>query len=78
MRNIISAFIIIALLISCNSGDKKDQTNVQSSDSDTTLINNASEKENDQLKEIDIDEALIATALLAAPVGSRSDCTVIG
>lgn len=78
MRNIISVFIISALLISCNSGDKKDQTNVQSSDSDTTVIDIAPESVNELLKEIDTDEALIATALMAAPAGSRASCTVIG
>lgn len=76
MRILTSTFVIIALFISCNAGDKKEQSNVHSSDN--AEVDNVSEKEDEKLKEINTDEALLATALMAAPVESRANCSVIG
>lgn len=77
MKNIISAFIITTLIVSCNSGNKTDKSKTE-----TAVIEAASndikEKTGVQIKEINTDEALIATALMAAPEESRSGCTVIG
>ncbi len=78
MRKIISALACIAIMTSCNQGDKKTKATPESSDNDTTMMDDASEKDNDQFVEISTDEALIATAIMAAPAGSRSGSTVIG
>jgi len=60
-------------LISCNSSDK---TKCASQEATATEITSNDEKT--QLKPIDTDEALIATALMAAPEESRPGCKVIG
>ena len=73
MKRIISAFIITALIVSCNSGDKTKTSNTGPDSNDIVK-----EKTSAQLKEINTDEALVATALMAAPEESRSGCTVIG
>ncbi len=78
MKHIISTLLIIALLVSCNSENKKDTTNSESTTSETTVTEKGSEKASAELKEINTDEALLATALLAAPAESRDGCTVIG
>jgi hypothetical protein len=64
-------------LISCNSSDTKKTATLESStmESETKSTSNDINK---QLKNIDTDEALIATALMAAPKESRSKCKVIG
>jgi hypothetical protein len=73
MRKSIIAFIFTTFLISCNSSDKKIE-----------VVNDTAEAEisekslSKQLKPIDTDEALIATALMAAPEESREKCKVIG
>lgn len=69
MKHIIIAFVFIGIITSCNSSDK--------TKTDTTITATES-KTNKQLKAIDTDEALIATALMAAPEESRADSKVIG
>lgn len=59
------------------SGDKKDASKEESNDSDTTVVD-TSEEDTTQWQEINTDEALVATALMAAPAESRDGCTVIG
>lgn len=78
MKTILSAFLILSLLVSCNSENKKDKTDIQSTNEETTVGEIPSEKNNADLKEINTDEALLATALMAAPEESREGCTVIG
>jgi hypothetical protein len=75
MKSIIKLFVITGLLISCNTKDKKN--NLESSEGETP-VNIEWVEINDQLKEIDTDEALIATALMAAPKESRERAKVIG
>lgn len=75
MKKLILAYIITGLLISCNSTDKNN--NLESSESKTPIIGESAEIDH-QLNEIDSDEALIATALMAAPKESREGCKVIG
>ena len=75
MKSLISTIFLTGLLISCNSTDKN--TNQESSEDEIT-INKESVAENDRYRKIDSDEALIATALMAAPKDSREGCTVIG
>ena len=78
MKNIISTFLLTALLISCNSEKTKDKTDNQSTTTETAVTDKSTEKASANLKEINTDEALLATALLAAPAESRDGCTVIG
>lgn len=77
MKHLITAFVFAGILISCNSSDKTKTATQESSamESETKSTSNDSNK---QLKNIDTDEALIATALMAAPKESRSKCKVIG
>ncbi len=75
MKRLITAIIFTGLLVSCNSTDKK--MNPESSEGETT-VDSVSVVVNDQFKEIKTDEALIATALMAAPKESREGCKVIG
>lgn len=70
--------VITGILFSCNSTDKTENKNQESTESETVEIDLATEEENEQFIEIDSDEALIATALMAAPEESREGCTVIG
>tara|TARA_R110002126_G_scaffold206886_1_gene354000 strand:+ start:32497 stop:33165 length:669 start_codon:yes stop_codon:yes gene_type:complete len=73
MKNIITAIVFTGFLISCNSSNKtKTVSNEPSS------IESASNDKSIPLKPIDSDEALMATALMAAPEESRADCKVIG
>ena len=72
MKRIITYLFITLLLISCNSEDKKPSES-KASESD---LNSSATTAN--LVEIDTDAALIATALMAAPEGSRAGCKVIG
>jgi hypothetical protein len=77
MKHIITAFVFAGILISCNSSDKT-KTATQESSAMESETKSTSNDINKQLKNIDTDEALIATALMAAPKESRSKCKVIG
>jgi hypothetical protein len=77
MKHTLIAFVFTGILISCNSSNKT-KTATQESSKTETVSESASNEMNKQLKPIDTDAALIATALLAAPEESRSDCKVIG
>jgi hypothetical protein len=77
MKRIIITFVFAGILISCDSSDKT-KTAIQESAKAETVKENAANSSNKELKTIYTDEALIATALLAAPEESRSDCKVIG
>jgi hypothetical protein len=78
MKKIISTFLLAALLVACNSEKTKDNAESPSTNSEAAVTEKAVEKANVDLKEINTDEALVATALLAAPVESREGSTVIG
>jgi hypothetical protein len=64
-------------LISCNSPDNTKNA-IQESSTTETVADITSNDVKKQLKAIDTDAALIATALMAAPKESRSGCKVIG
>ncbi len=72
MKHFLLTIALTGIFVSCNSADKKQPIATESVKNDTTV------KEIKELKNIDSDEALIATALMAAPEESRDDCTVIG
>ncbi|WP_324027872.1 hypothetical protein QSV08_07965 [Maribacter sp. BPC-D8] len=76
MKHLLSTFLFAALLVSCNSSDKSKSTSAESTDAETTT--EAVAKIEKQLKTIETDEDLIATALMAAPAESRATSKVIG
>ena len=77
MKRIIIAFIFTGILISCNSSDKPKKV-IEESSATEKLTEITSSDVDKQLNPIDTDEALVATALMAAPKESRSGCKVIG
>lgn len=77
MKQILIAFIFTSVLMSCNSSDKTKNVTVPSSEIDE-ITTSAPDENETQFIPIATDEALIATALMAAPEASRSGCKVIG
>jgi len=77
MKHIIAVFACTGMLISCNTSDKT-KTTTQEPVATETITDQVVTNSNKQLQVIDTDEALIATALMAAPAESRADCKVIG
>lgn len=78
MKHILFAFVLTGLLVSCNSSDKTKNTNQESPEIETVTMDSSSKAVTISFKAIDTDEALVATALMAAPEASRSGCKVIG
>ena len=77
MTRFITALIFTGILISCNSSDKKKERMEESVTTETVTDSKSNDVEK-QLNAIDNDDALIATALMAAPKESRARCKVIG
>lgn len=77
MKQIIATIALVGVFISCNTSNKNENTTEESSVKET-VADSTSNATNDQLVVIDTDEALIATALMAAPKASRDSCKVIG
>jgi len=77
MKRIIIAIVFAGILSSCNTSDKTKNTTEEASVKET-VTNSTLKGVEKQLIAIDTDEALIATALMAAPKASRAGCKVIG
>ncbi len=77
MIRIIIIFIFTGVMMSCHSSDKT-KTSKQEPSAAKTVMESTPTNTDKQLKPIDTDEDLIATALMAAPKESRSGCKVIG
>lgn len=77
MKDIIIAIIFTGILISCNSSEKTKNISEESTTTEKLTESTSTDIEK-QFITIDSDEALIATALMAAPKESRSGCKVIG
>lgn len=77
MKSIIIALGFTAIFISCNSADKNKNETAETSLTETPSDSTSTYDEN-QFKPINTDEALIATALMAAPEESRANSKVIG
>lgn len=75
MKRIIAAFVCAGILFSCNSTDKTKATETTPVEATAESTKKESIKE---LKAIDTDEALIATALMSVPEESRAAAKVIG
>ncbi|PCH99751.1 MAG: hypothetical protein COB81_10330 [Flavobacteriaceae bacterium] len=78
MKKIIVIFVFTAILVTCNSADSTKNKMLESAESEVELVDSISKEIKERLKAIDSDEALIATALMAAPSESRNGCKVIG
>jgi len=75
MKRILATFLFIGMLLSCNSSDKKSEAE---DGSEMETVTDTISKTMVSYKAIDTDEALITTALMAAPSESRAGCKVIG
>ncbi|MDW7692560.1 hypothetical protein R9C00_12510 [Flammeovirgaceae bacterium SG7u.111] len=76
MKRIITMLAFAGILFSCSSETKMKKAEVKESAAE--IAETAPEEPSIQWKAIDSDEALIATALMAAPAESRAGCKVIG
>lgn len=76
MKNSLFILLIAGMIFSCKSPEKQNSEiqKAESADSNET----ASQKLQEQFVPIESEEALIATALLAAPQESRDSCKIIG
>lgn len=77
MKHIITTLVFTGIIMSCNSSDKTKNA-IQESSTTETVTENASNDDKMNFIAIDTDEALVATALMAAPEESRAGCKVIG
>ena len=77
MKHIITTLVLTGILMSCNSSDKTN-TVIEESSATETVTDSQENEVNKTLRAIDTDDALLATALMAAPEASRSGCKVIG
>lgn len=75
MKPILITLILTTFLISCNT---KEKTKTSESKVETTETAVDSTAKKVQLVAIDTDQALVATSIMAAPEGSRTQCKVIG
>ncbi len=77
MKQIILSIVFSGLMISCNSSDQS-MKQIEESKEEKAVAESESNEAEKQFIDIDTDEALIATALMAAPEASREGCKVIG
>ncbi|MBX2817234.1 MAG: hypothetical protein KTR24_14595 [Saprospiraceae bacterium] len=72
MKNLLIILLALALVVGCTNQEQQTQTDAASAE--------VSDEEAASVDYVDINsnEALVATALMAAPAASRADCTVIG
>ena len=75
MRKITSILALSGILLSCNNTPNQPTETTSSKVEEPQQVEN---KETENWSEINSDEALIATALMAAPAESREGCKVIG
>jgi len=76
MKKVVLLLALITIFSSCNSETKNKSE--EQTDTPTQSETNTQKEVNISLKDINTDEALIATALMAAPEESRANATVIG
>ena len=77
MIRILIAIFFTVVLISCDNSEKN-KNKIDESAVKEMAADDTSNDDTKQLISIDTDEALIATALMAAPEASRAGCKVIG
>lgn len=77
MKKIFPFIVFATFFISCSPTEKKEETTINSHSTEGSELQ-ANIKEQVQWSAIDSDEALLATALMAAPKESRENCHVMG
>jgi len=77
MKHLLTTIVFTGILISCTSPDQT-KTKVEESSEAEIAAEKTNNTISERIKSIDTDEALIATALMAAPQESRAECKVIG
>ena len=77
MKRIITTLVFTGILMSCNSSDKTKNATQESSATEAVIDSTSNDVKMNFIA-IDTDEALVATALMAAPEESRAGCKVIG
>lgn len=77
MKQLIIALALVGVLTSCKNTNEN-KKGVEDSPVSETVDNSAADQAKTNFVPIDTDEALIATALMAAPEASRAGCKVIG
>lgn len=78
MKIILYAFIAAVTLASCNAGETTESEASETTSTETASPETAPAEVMVSMQKIDSDEALVATALMAAPEASRAGCKVIG
>lgn len=78
MKKILASLYVTLALISCNTGEKNDAPTMETTNTETEVVDGDAAEIPDNLMEIKTDEALIATALMAAPEVGRAGAKVIG
>ena len=78
MKKISTLIFLIAVLIACNNEDQSKPTNQEPKPTKKEGVKSDSEESTKEFQPIDSDEALVITALKAAPKESREGCKVIG
>jgi hypothetical protein len=73
MRSYLFALILTGFMVSCAAPEENAADPADTAETETPM-----EASTANLQAIDTDEALVATALMAAPEESRAECTVIG
>lgn len=75
MKTIITSLLLAGILVSCNQATtNKTETSAETTEEAAVVVETVTES----FEAINSDQALIATALMAAPEKSREACTVIG
>lgn len=77
MKQILLAIALAGAVISCSPSDNTQPT-TEEAPAPETATEPSSEVDDTQWAAIDSDEALVATAVMAAPAASRDRCKVIG
>lgn len=77
MKQLIIALALVGVLTSCKNTNEN-KKGVEDYPVSETVDNSAADQAKTNFVPIDTDEALIATALMAAPEASRAGCKVIG
>lgn len=75
MKNTMIIIALAGIFVACNTPDQTESTGQKASEKEAAPADTTIDGE---LREINTEEALIATALLAAPDASREGCKVIG
>ncbi|WP_020570282.1 hypothetical protein [Neolewinella persica] len=78
MTKVLYAFLLAGMLISCNAPAGSDEKEPESTEAAAAVTDPEPAAETTPLVPIDSDEALIATALMAAPEARRGGVKVIG